>query len=173
MTNRQAQADDLLVMGRIAAPWGVKGWLRVTSYTEVAENLLEYLPWFLSLQGNWTQIKPVNGKVHGKGLVIQLEGCTDRDAAAGLSGTEIAIHRDQLPVAGPNEYYWDDLIGLQVVTEDGQAIGTIERLLETGSNDVLVVQGEREHLVPYILDQVIKAVDLDKGVIRVNWDIDF
>ncbi len=167
------QADDLLVMGRIAAPFGVKGWLRITTYTEMPANLLEYTPWFLDNRGEWSEAQPLDGKPHGKGLVVRLEGCTDRDAAAALTGTDIAVHRSQLPSAAADEYYWNDLIGLQVVTTDDRPLGRVDHLLETGANDVLVIRGERERLVPFVRGEVVRSVDLDAGMIRVDWDPDF
>ena len=169
----RTQADDLLVMGRIAAPYGVKGWLRVTPFTETPENLLEYTPWYLGRQDEWREARLLEGKPHGKGLVVRLEGCTDRDAAAALSGTDIAVYRSQLPDTQENEYYWSDLIGLQVVTIDGRTLGRVDHLLETGANDVLVIRGERERLVPFVQGEVIRSIDLHNGEIRVDWDPDF
>jgi 16S rRNA processing protein RimM len=169
----RTQTDELLVMGRIAAPFGVRGWVHVTAFTEAPENLLEYLPWYLGRQQEWRETRPAEGKRHGKGLVVRLEGCVDRDAAAALSGTEIAICRKQLPDTQADEYYWNDLIGLQVVTTDGRALGHVDHLLETGANDVLVIRGDRERLVPYVRGEVIRSIDLQKGEIRVDWDPDF
>ncbi|MGB5261838.1 MAG: ribosome maturation factor RimM [Gammaproteobacteria bacterium] len=160
-------------MGRIAAPFGVQGWVHVTAFTEAPENLLEYLPWYLGRQGEWREARPLEGKLHGKGLVVRLEGCADRDAAAAMSGTDIAVYRKQLPDTQDDEYYWNDLIGLQVVTTDGRALGQVDHLLETGANDVLVVRGDRERLVPFVQGEVIRSIDLHKGEIRVDWDPDF
>lgn len=165
--------DAPLVMGRIAAPYGVKGWVRVATFTEAAENLLAYAPWHLKLNGRWQAVELLDGREHGKGLVVQLAGCDDRDAAAALSGTDIGVFRSQLPAPEPDEFYWSDLVGLQVVTTADTLLGVVDHLIETGANDVLVIRGEREHLVPFIRDQVIKSVDLQAGVIRVDWDPDF
>jgi 16S rRNA processing protein RimM len=165
--------DELLVMGQIASPFGVKGWVRVNAYTAMADNLLDYSPWYLNLQGGWQATEPVAGRPHGKGLVVQLKECHDRDAAAALTGTDIGVYRSQLPPAGADEYYWSDLIGLQVVTREGQVLGVVDHLFETGANDVLVVKGEQEYLVPFIKEQVIESVDLESRIIRVDWDPDF
>jgi len=165
--------DAPLVMGRITAPYGVKGWVRVVTFTEAPENLLDYTPWHLQLDDRWLAVELLDGHVHGKGLVVQLAGCDDRDAAAALSGTEVGIYRSQLPVPGDDEYYWSDLVGLQVFTTDDRLLGVVDHLIETGANDVLVIRGERECLVPFIRDQVIQSVDLEAGVIRVDWDPDF
>jgi len=165
--------DELLIMGRIASPFGVKGWVRVNAYTAMVDNLLGYSPWYLKLGGDWQPTKPVDGRPHGKGLVVQLEGCRDRDAAAALTGTDIGIYRSQLPPPEADEYYWSDLIGLQVVTRDGQVLGVVDHLFETGANDVMVVKGEQEYLVPFIREQVVESVDLESRRIRVDWDPDF
>jgi 16S rRNA processing protein RimM len=165
--------DEVLVMGRIASPFGVRGWLRVTAFTALADNLLDFSPWHLKLKGQWQAVEPLAGRHHGKGLVVQLKACHDRDAAAALTGTDIGVYRSQLPPADKDEYYWSDLIGMQVVTRGDQVLGVVDHLLETGANDVIVVKGEHEYLVPYIKEQVVKSVDLESRVIRVDWDPDF
>jgi 16S rRNA processing protein RimM len=173
MAEVSQSSDAPLVMGRIAAPFGVRGWVRVVTFTEVPENLLAYSPWHLKREGGWQAVKLVDGREHGKGLVVQLAGCDDRDAAAAFSGTEVGVYRSQLPAPDSDEYYWSDLVGLQVFTTQAKLLGVVDHLIETGANDVLVIRGERECLVPFIRDQVIKSVDLDAGVIRVDWDPDF
>jgi 16S rRNA processing protein RimM len=165
--------DRLLVMGRIAAPYGVKGWVHITAYTELPENLLHYLPWHINRQGSWQAVEIVSGRHHGKGLVVQLKGCADRDAAAALRGVDIGIYRSQLPPVDADEYYWSDLIGMQVIAKDDRVLGHLDHLLETGANDVMVVKGEQETLIPYIEGQVVTSVDLEAREIRVNWDPDF
>ena len=169
----EALKDGPLVMGRIAAPYGVKGWVRVASYTADPANLLDYTPWYFHRQGQWQAVELVAGRHHGKGLVVQLKDCNDRDAAALLTGTEIGVYRSQLPAADANDYYWSDLVGLQVITRDGRVLGRVDYLIETGANDVLVVKGEQEYMVPYIRNQVVESVDLEAGEIRVDWDPDF
>ena len=165
--------DGLLVMGRIAAPYGVKGWVHIAAFTALPENLLHYLPWHINRQGSWQAVEIVSGRLHGKGLVVQLQACTDRDAAAALRGADIGIYRSQLPPAGAGEYYWSDLIGLQVIATDGRVLGRLDHLLETGANDVMVVKGEQEVLIPYIEGQVVASVDLETREIRVDWDPDY
>jgi len=165
--------DRLLVMGRITAPYGVKGWVHIAAYTALPENLLHYLPWHINRQGNWQVVEIVSGRHHGKGLVVQLQGCTDRDTAAALRGADIGIYRSQLPPVAADEYYWSDLIGMQVIATDGRVLGRLDHLLETGANDVMVVKGEQEVLIPYIEGQVVESVDLETREIRVDWDPDF
>ncbi|MGD2137955.1 MAG: ribosome maturation factor RimM [Gammaproteobacteria bacterium] len=160
-------------MGRIAGPYGLKGWLHVVEYTAAPGNLLDYSPWYLNRRNRWRPVERLDGRRHGKGLVVRLAGVDDREAAAALKGAEIGVYRDRLPVPGEQEYYWSDLTGLQVVTTAGKVLGTVHHLIETGANDVLVVRGEREVLVPFIRDQVIRAVDLAAGLIRVDWDPEY
>jgi 16S rRNA processing protein RimM len=164
---------DPIIMGRIAGPYGVKGWVRVVSYTERPDKLIEYVPWYLRRGGAWVPTGIIAVKRHAKGLLVRLPGYEDRDTAAELSGTEIGIYRKQLPPAAEDEVYWSDLIGLPVVTLGGLPLGTVDHLIETGANDVLVVKGERERLIPFIRGRVIAQIDLDGRVIRVDWDPDF
>lgn len=161
-----------LIVGRISGLFGVRGWVKIYSHTQPLDNILQYKPWQIRVRGSWQEICPVEGKLHGKGLIARLEGIDDRDLAATLLDSEIAIFRHQLPVAGADEMYWADLVGLRVVTLEGVELGVIDHLLETGANDVLVVKGERERLLPYVAG-VVETVDLDVGLVRVDWDADF
>ena len=165
--------EEYVVMGRIAGLYGVRGWVKVLSETEPRDNILGYSPWYLKLSGKWVQMEPAEGRIHGKGLVTRIDGYTDRDAAVHLVGAEIAVHRDQLPAAGKGEYYWSDLIGLKVVNAAGVELGQVDHLLETGANDVLVVKGERERLIPYTPGQAVVKVDLEAALLTVEWDADF
>ncbi len=168
-----SQADDLLVMGHLAGPYGVKGWLRVAPCTRELTALLEYSPWYLYRKGEWQPVELLQGKPHGKGLVVQLAECNNREQAAALSGTKIGVYRSELPDTAADEYYWSDLVGLRVINSDGSLLGTVDHLIETGANDVLVVRGEQEYLVPFITGQVIKSVDIGQQLIRVDWDTDY
>lgn len=168
-----AQADKLIEVGRVAGLYGVKGWLRIHSETEPRENILRYSPWYLRIQGEWVPLKPAGGRWHGKGVVVRLDGFEGRDAAARLVGADIAVLRGQLPEPGPDEYYWSDLIGLRVVTTEGVELGSVDHLLETGANDVLVIKGDRERLIPYVPGQFVVRVDLEAGLLTVEWDPDF
>ena len=163
----------MVVIGKINGVFGVRGEVKVFSYTEPRENILSYDPWMLGSGDDWKSCKLVSGRVQGKGLVARLKGCEDRDQAQLLVGKEIAIDKSQLPATRPGEYYWSDLEGLSVVTTDQTLLGSVQYLFETGSNDVLVVSGEREYLIPYIQGQVIKDIDLDAGQMIVDWDPEF
>ncbi|HEY0719731.1 MAG TPA: ribosome maturation factor RimM [Gammaproteobacteria bacterium] len=165
---------NYLIVGRINGLYGVRGWVKVFSHTEPRDNILSYHTWYLRRGNEWQPIEPAEGRLHGKGVVARLTGCDDRDLAAGLIGSDIAILREQLQPAEAGEYYWADLIGLQVSTIEGVDLGTVDHLLETGSNDVLVVlQGKRERLIPFIREQVVRSIDLAGKKMVVDWDPDF
>jgi 16S rRNA processing protein RimM len=162
-------------MGRIAAPFGVKGWVRVEPFTAAVKNLLAYPTWWIGGGDDWQERAVIEAKAHGRAVVARLAGCDDRDAALRLRGSEVAVPRARLPQTQPNEYYWADLIGLKVASTAGVDFGSVTRILATGANDVLVVQGASdgpERLIPFIAD-VIADVDLEAGVMRVNWDADY
>lgn len=162
-------SERLLVLGRISGVYGVRGWVRVFSETEPRDNILRYSPWLV----DGAPCAVAEGRVHGKGLVVRLAGCDDRDQAAALVGREIAVRRDQLPPPRPDEFYWADLEGLAVETVAGVALGRVSHLFATGANDVLVVSGERERLLPFVWDAVVRDVDFAAGRIEVDWDPDF
>ena len=164
--------DRLLAMGRIVGVFGVEGWVKVESFTDPRENLGRYRPWHVSKAGADREIAKPRLKAHGKGLVAKLDGIDDRDAAAALIGAEIRVSRDRLPKARAGEHYWVDLEGLSVRTVDGVELGAVSHLIATGANDVLVVRGDRERLVPYIPD-VVRRVDPGAGLIEVDWDPEF
>ena len=161
------------MIGKISGVFGVRGQVKVYSYTEPKENILTYDPWMLGSDGDWKPYKLVSGKLQGKGLIVQFEGCEDRDLAQSLVGQEIVIDKSQLPETEADEYYWSDLEGLTVMTTQQVELGRVSHLFETGSNDVLVVKGDREYLIPYIRERVIKQIDTDAGQIIVDWDPEF
>lgn len=159
-------------MGRITAPFGVKGWVKVHPLTEAAKNLLAYPRWWVQRGAEWQEYEVAEARVQSAAVVARLAGCEDREAAALFRGSEIAVPRSQLPRAGPGEYYWVDLLGLNVVNVESQELGRIVEILQTGANDVLVVQGDRERLIPFI-GTVIREVDEAAGVLRVDWGKDY
>jgi len=159
-------------MGRISAPFGVKGWVRVQPDTAATANLLAYRTWWVGRDGEWQETAVAEAKVQGRAVVARLEGCDERNAAAALRGRSVAVPRAALPQAKSGEYYWADLIGLVVVNGEAQELGRITGILQTGANDVLVVAGERERLIPFIAD-VIRDVDLASGRVRVDWGVDY
>jgi len=159
-------------MGRISAPFGVKGWVKVQPNTAAPRNLLSYKTWWVGADGGWQETVVAEARVHGRVVVARLEGCDDRDAASAFRGKAVAVPRAALPGTQSGEFYWADLIGLAVVNESAQALGQIAGVLQTGANDVLVVSGDRERLIPFIAE-VIQDVDFGAGVIRVRWGADY
>ncbi|MEF3073464.1 ribosome maturation factor RimM [Methylobacter sp. Wu1] len=160
-------------VGRISGVFGVKGWLKVFSFTDPRENILSYSPWLLKKGGEIKQLDVIDGALHGKAVIAQLDGIIDRDQAAGFVGWDIFITHNQLPETTEGEYYWSDLVGLKVETVEGVQLGVVDSLLETGANDVLVVQGERERAIPFLQGETIINIDLDAGTMVVDWDPEF
>jgi 16S rRNA processing protein RimM len=159
-------------MGQISGLFGVKGWVKVYSYTQPREAILDYPHWFLQLDGQWRSVKIAEGKKHGKGVIARVDGVVDRDAAAKLIDCSIVVERDAFAATEEGSYYWADLEGLKIVHRDGTQLGQVAYLLETGSNDVLVTTGKPERLIPFILGKVILDVDIAAGVITVDWELD-
>ena len=160
-------------VGKITGVFGVKGWIKVFSDTTPKENILTYSPWRLEKGNEQKQLKVVDGRLQGKAVVAQLEGVDDRDQAALLSGCDITIERNQLSETAADEYYWSDLVGLQVRTTEDVDLGVVDYLIETGANDVLVVKGERERLIPFLQGRTVLEIDLESRAIRVDWDPEF
>ncbi|MGB0713584.1 MAG: ribosome maturation factor RimM [Gammaproteobacteria bacterium] len=167
----------MIPMGRVSGLFGVRGQVKVFSHTDPRDNILRYTPWYLRPEGagesDWRPVEHHGGKRQGKTIVAGITGIEDRDAAAELIGSDIAVARSQLPPPGPGEYYWIDLEGMRVETTTGVELGVISHLFETGANDVIVVKGDRERLVPFIEPDVVKSVDFDLGLMSVDWDPDF
>ena len=162
----------MVVMGHVTASFGVMGWIKIRAYTETVDGLLDYPVWWLGKNEQWRECRVEDSALHGKEIVAKLAGCDDRDAALKLRGSQIAVPRSMLPDAAENEYYWADLVGLEVVNAEGVSFGRVHELLETGANDVMVVRGESERLIPFI-SQVVLEVNRQQGLIRVNWGEDY
>lgn len=160
---------NYILVGKIGAPYGIRGWLKIHSYTEFGASILHYSPWYLQNR-NWQQVEVEEGKPHGKGIIVKLRGFDSPELAGTLSGQSIAITRDQLPPLKKNEYYWADLIGLTVINQDNKRLGHVGYLIETGSNDVLVIKGDKEIAIPYLPGESVLSVDLEKGEIHVKWE---
>ncbi|MCC5886453.1 MAG: ribosome maturation factor RimM [Gammaproteobacteria bacterium] len=160
----------MIVVGRITGVYGVRGWVRLASFTDPVDNLLDYRPWLLEDRGQWREVVIDEVRPHGKGFVARIDSCEDRDEAARFAGRDLCIPADRLPAAEEDEYYWFELEGLKVVGTDGIELGRVDHLFATGANDVMVVKdGTRERLLPFIAD-VIVEVDRSEGLIRVDWD---
>ena len=161
-----------LVLGRISGLYGVRGWVKVHSYTEPRDAILKYGNWLLEQDGVWRETSVAEGRKQGKTVVARLDAVTDRDMATAFVGMTIGVARLDLPETASGEYYWTDLEGMQVIHQDGRILGKVAYLLATGANDVLVIQGDQEVLVPFVKDEVIKGVDLATGIISVDWEWD-
>lgn len=161
-----------ITLGKIVGVYGVKGWVKVFSESRPREQIFEYSPWILELNGERSEINVLQGRVHGKGLIAQLEGIEHRDQAEKLTGAVISVAEQALPETDKDEYYWSQLTGLSVVNTEGTDLGEVAGLLETGANDVMVVRGDKERLIPFTRYAVIQ-VDLDGRVITVDWDPEF
>ena len=159
-------------MGRILAPYGVRGWIKAAPQTESLDGLLSYRTWWLASGSQWQPYRLLEGRVHGTGLAARPEGAEGRDQAARPRGAGIAVPRSELPPAPAGEYYWADLIGMRVVNREGAALGQVAGVFETGANDVLVVRGERERLIPFVAPVVVD-VDMAAGLLTLDWGVDY
>ena len=173
-----SQASDTIVIGKIGAPFGVKGWVKITTYTDETEGVFSYSPWLLGEAGKEYTVDV--WRTRNKGVVAKLIGVESRDDAESIKNLDISIKASQLPQLTDDEYYWRDLVGMQVVTEAGYDLGAVKELFETGSNDVMLVRanpndafGQKERMVPFLFDQVIKQVDMQARTIKVDWDPGF
>lgn len=164
----------MIKLGKTSGAFGIKGWVKIFSYTSPPEQIFKYQQWYIKQSGQWNPVKLKSGRPQGKGLIAQIDGIADRNAAEALGRCEIAIKREQLPRLREDEFYWSDLIGMQVIDTKGIKFGTVKSMIETGANDVLVVvDGDKERLIPWILEQVIQSVSLQDKQITVDWDPDF
>lgn len=172
-----SHASDNLVVGKIGAPYGVKGWVKITSYTETLQGIFDYSPWFLA---DGKEYRVDHWRTHNKGVVAKLVGVENRDDAERIKNLEISIKAEQLPQLADDDFYWRDLVGMQVVTDKGYDLGVVKELFETGANDVMLVKarsndafGQKERMLPYLYDQVILEVNKEAGIIKVDWDPGF
>lgn len=164
----------MVIMGRVASAHGIKGWIKVQPYTEYVDSLLDFPTWWLGQEhGPWREVKVVQCETHHKIVAALLPDCPDRNAAEKLKGVLIAVPRSSLPEQPEDEYYWSDLIGLPVVNLAGENLGVVEQLLETGANQVLMVNGEGgQILIPFVVS-AIKRVDVKNKCITVDWAADY
>ena len=179
----QLAENGMVVMGRVVAPYGVYGWLKVAPDTEAIDGLFDYDTWWLGRGDDWREMTVETAKIHNDVILVKLEGIDDRDAAFACKGKQVAVPRDQFPEPEENEYYWTDLIGLRVKNLQGVDFGVITELFETGANDVMVVKRStdttdaakeraQERLIPFIA-AVVLEVDLEAKSMLVDWDEDF
>jgi 16S rRNA processing protein RimM len=162
-----------IVVGEIAGAHGIKGWVKIHSHTQPPAAILDYAPWFLADGESERECKALAGRPQGRAVVARLEGIEDRDAAIALRFQKILVPRACFPPPEPGHYYWFDLVGLDIFNVEGASLGKLAEMMETGANDVMIARGERERLIPFVMGEYVKAVDLEKGVLIVDWDPEF
>lgn len=175
--SRPLQAEPaarLIVMGRVVAPYGVKGWVRIEPYSADPRSLSDHPSWWVGGSGDWRELKVAECALqHGASLVARFEGCVERDAALALKGSKVALARAALPPSAIDEFYWADLVGLKVVNGKDEELGAVAELFDNGAHPVMrIVDGETERLLPFV-GQVVRGVDLALGRIRVEWELDW
>ena len=164
----------MVIMGRVASAFGIRGWVKIQPFSEFVDSLLDYKTWYVGHEnGPWRKVDVVQAETHDKTLAVQFPDCPDRNAAEKLKGLLIAVPRSSLPAQEEGEYYWADLIGMSVVNEAGEALGTVVELLDTGANDVLIVRDKGPDILIPFLTSVIKHVDVQARIIQVAWSADF
>jgi 16S rRNA processing protein RimM len=167
------EAEGEILLGFIAGVSGVRGWIKIHSYTDPRDNVVAHRQWTLRQGTESRRVHVTGGHAHGKTVVAKLEGFDERDTAAALVGAEIFVPRSELPACEPREYYWTDLEGMTVCDPAGRVIGRVDHLIETGAHDVLVLTGTPQRLIPFVLDRIVTDVDLQSGTITVSWDANF
>jgi 16S rRNA processing protein RimM len=165
--------SEWVIVGRFGRPHGIKGFVTVHSFTEPRENILRYTDWHAMIQNQRQPLKLLHVEVQVKSIIAQVQGYDERDLAAKLTNIDITIPASQLPALPSGEYYWHELVGMEVVNAQGIIFGKVTEVMPTGSNDVLVVQGDKRILIPYLRDQFVLNIDDSKKVITVDWDLDF
>ena len=165
--------SDLIIIGRFGRPHGIKGLVTVISFAEPRENILRYMPWYISTNQEWQPIKLLHVEVNNKSILAQVDGYHEREQVARLTNIDIAVAREQLPELQPGEYYWHQLMGMSVINQQGLVLGTVTEIMPTGANDVLVVVGDKRYLIPYLIGSFIIQVDANQRQITVDWDADF
>lgn len=164
--------DDVICVGHVLGAQGIKGWIRVFSNTSPRENIVSYSPWLVE-QGDELKAVKVKGRLQGKNVIAKLEGVDDRTRAESLIGCRLFIDPRQLPGLEAGEYYWSDLIGLEVETLEAEPLGVVTAMMETGADDVMVLKGDRERLIPFVMDEIVREVDLGKRRLVVDWSPEY
>ena len=165
--------EKWVILGRVSGVFGVKGWLKVQSYTEPRDNIVGFGAWTLRMNGVDRAFELEDGHSHAGSVVAKLHGIDDRNQARDFVGSDVVVVREQLPATAVGELYWTDLEGLEVRTTTGIVLGKVDHLLATGGNDVLVLDSTPERLIPFIAGAVVKEVDLGLGLIVVDWSPDY
>lgn len=165
-----------VLVGSIGRPHGIKGWVKINSYTEPLNNILNYQPWHLRAPNKEIHAHPIeiiSHRVNDQHIVVQFENCETPESARLFTNYKIYVQRQKFPQLPYQTYYWTDLEGLSVYTCENTYLGVVQSLFSTGSNDVLIVKGEKRHLIPFLFEHTIKSIDLEQQVIIVDWDPHF
>ena len=171
--NAPDSRQRMITVGRLHGAFGVRGEVKLESFTDPLRSIARYQPWILrDARGIERACEGVRVREGGKGLIATMPGIEDKDAADALRGTEVLVPRSALPPPAEGEFYWVDLEGLRVVNVEGTDFGIVSHLFSTGANDVLVAQGERDRMIPFVLPDYIRSVDFAAGVVPVEWDAD-
>lgn len=166
-----------VIIGKTGSTYGVRGWLKILSFTEEADRIFDYQPWFIQHNDHWQPVDIQDWKHHQTHFLIKIKNIDQKESAQQLVNRQITVEASQLPTLDEGEYYWRDLIGCEVITVSGDLIGTVTSMMATNANDVMVVkmrlQDKKESLIPFLYGQVVKKVDRVMQQIEVNWDPDF
>lgn len=165
--------SDWVVVGRFGRPHGIKGFITIISFTDPRDNILDYTGWHARINHQWQPLKILHHETTNKSILVQVDGYQERNKVGELTNIDLAVKREQLPTLEEGEYYWHQLEGMQVITKQGTVLGIVKEIMPTGANDVLVVVGEKRHLIPYLLDNSIIHIDDNQRIITVDWDVDF
>ena len=165
-------SERIIVVGKIGGAFGVHGWVKITSYTDPAENILEYDEWLIGGPGRWRPVEIEDGRITGKGVLVKLTGVETPEDARLQGGVEIGVRRSHMPAPAPGEYYWSDLEGLEALTRDGEVLGRVDHFRTTPGGSVVIVRGAREHWIPFVKDRIVR-VDLAAGRIVFDWGVDW
>jgi 16S rRNA processing protein RimM len=166
----RANGEKLVTLGRICGAYGIKGWVKIRSYTQRRDDIARFKDWIVENRGVKQRMAVESSRPQGKDIVAKLVGVDDRDAARELTDAAVMVERAELPACAPGEYYWSDLEGLSVRTVAGEELGTIDHLLAMPAHDMLVLAGERKRLIPFVAGTIVRRVDIDAGVVTVEWD---
>ena len=164
--------EKKLLVGKINGFFGVQGWVKIFSYTKPRKNILEYYPWYFVDNGTYKVIEITTGREQSKTIVAHAKGIDNRDQASQLIGKDLYIDKDQLPKLDGDEHYWHELNGFRVINKNGVDLGVVNYLVDTGSNNVIVTKGDKEHWIPYI-EPYLVSIDKQNRVITVDWDENF
>lgn len=166
-------SEQWVIVGRFGRPHGVKGFITLHSFTEPKENILGYNDWHMFIDNQWQPVQLLCAEVRNKAIIATVEGYPERDSVALLTNVDVAVSKKQLAALKAGEYYWHELIGMQVINQQGEQFGEVTEVMPTGSNDVLIVEGDKRHLIPYLPGECIISISGEQNLITVDWDVDF